>query len=418
MIKEVILSQQNALNNILNKKYILRDNKLDLSRNNPLIKVIIGPRRSGKSYFAVHKLKEAGNFGYVNFDEERFQNLDNNDEIIEAVNSIYNKPQFLLLDEIQNLHKWELFVNRLQREGYKLVLTGSNSNLLSSELSTHLTGRYLPYFIFPFSYKEYLRVFNSGTDVSNVSNLKSRLSDYSESGGYPETLLFDIDSKNYIETLLQSILLKDIIKRYRIRLVNEIEKLANYAVINSGSEFSYVKVAKHLRIGSDKTVEKYLKYFENAFLIFQLNRFSYKYKNQISYNKKLYAYDNSLLKANEYFYGMNKGKLLENLIAIYLKRVALETNEKIYYYKTKNNYEVDFLVEKNGKVLKLIQVCYDLSNIETYERETRSLLIAGRELGCNNLLLINLEKETEKEYEHAGKKQIIKFVAAYNVLIK
>jgi predicted AAA+ superfamily ATPase len=415
MIKEVIFSQKNSLNNILSKKYILRDNKLDLKKDNPLIKVIIGPRRSGKSYYAIHKLKEIGNFGYVNFDEERFQNLRNNDEIIEAVNSVYHNPEFLLLDEIQNLPGWELFVNRLQREGYKLVLTGSNSNLLSSELATHLTGRYLPSFIFPFSFKEYLRVFDS--DATN-SNLKSHLSNYMESGGYPETLLFDIDSKNYIETLLQSILLKDIIKRYRLRLVNEIEKLANYAIINSGSEFSFSKIAKHLHIKSDKTVEKYLMYYENAFLVFHINRFSYKYKNQIIYNKKLYAYDNSLLKGNEYFYGINKGKLLENLIAIYLKRNELETNEKLYYYKTKNNYEVDFLIEKNGKVLILIQVCYDLSNIETYDRETRSLLIAGRELDCENLLLINLEKESMEKYEYAGNIQNIKFVTAYNFLTK
>jgi hypothetical protein len=94
-----------------------------------------------------------------------------------------------------------------------------------------------------------------------------------------------------------------------------------------------VKIAKLLRLRSDKTVGKYLKYFENAFLIFQMNRFSYKYKNQIGYNKKIYAYDKSLLKANEYFYGMNKGRLLENLIAIYLKRNELENNGKIYYYK-------------------------------------------------------------------------------------
>jgi predicted AAA+ superfamily ATPase len=109
---------------------------------------------------------------------------------------------------------------------------------------------------------------------------------------------------------------------------------------------------------------------------------------------------------------------LENLIAIYLKRNELETNEKLYYYKTKNNYEVDFLIEKNGKVLILIQVCYDLSNIETYDRETRSLLIAGRELDCENLLLINLEKESMEKYEYAGNIQNIKFVTAYNFLTK
>lgn len=413
MIKEIIMSQKNALTGIFEKRYIFRDNNLNLKRDNPLAKVIIGPRRSGKSYFSLHKLKETGNFGYINFDEERFQNLTNNDELIDAVKDVYNNPEYLLLDEIQNLPKWELFVNRLLREGNNLVITGSNSNLLSSELSTHLTDRYLPFYIFPFSFKEYLRIFEYESDFPKY---KSNFLNYMERGGYPETLLFDIDSKNYIETLLQSILLKDIVKRYKIRLVNEIEKLVNYTIINSGTEFSYSKIAKHLKIKSDKTVEKYLKYFENAFIIFQINRFSYKYKNQISYNKKIYTFDNSFLKNNEYYFGMNKGKLLENLIAIFLKRISLQTKENIYYYRTSNNYEVDFLVEKNGKVLKLIQVCYDLSNITTHEREIRSLLIAGRELDCKNLFVINLETETTKDFTYSGKKQKVQFILAQNLL--
>ncbi len=415
MIKEIIISQKNVINSILENKYVHRDNNLNLKRNKPLAKVIIGPRRSGKSYFSLHKLKETGNFGYINFDEERFQNLSNNDELIDAVKYVYNNPEYLLLDEIQNLPKWELFVNRLLREGNNLVITGSNSNLLSSELSTHLTGRYLPFYIFPFSFKEYLRISESEYDFPKY---KFNLLNYMERGGYPETLLFDIDSKNYIETLLQSILLKDIVKRYKIRLVNEIEKLANYTIINSGTEFSYSKIAKHLNIKSDKTVEKYLKYFENAFIIFQLSRFSYKYKHQISYNKKIYTYDNSFLKNNEYYYGMNKGKLLENLVAIFFKKKSLETNENIYYYRTRNNYEVDFLTEKNGKVVKLYQVCYDFSNITTYEREIRSLLIAGRELDCKDLFVINLDTETTKEFTYYGKKQEIQFILAQNLLMK
>ncbi|MBN1634209.1 MAG: ATP-binding protein [Ignavibacteria bacterium] len=414
MIKDIILSQQNTLKNTLSKKYIKRDVELGLNKNNSLIKVIIGPRRAGKSYFAIHKLRETENFGYVNFDDERIRNLKNNDEINEAVNSVYGNPEYLLLDEIQNLSKWELFVNRLQREGYKLVLTGSNSNLLSSELATHLTGRYLPYFIFPFSFKEYLRVFSSKKKISN----KNHLNNYIESGGFPEILLFDIDLKNYIETLLQSILLKDIVIRYKIRLADEIQKLANYVIINTGSEFSYSKISRYLKIRSDKTVEKFIKYFENVFLLFQVSRFSYKYKNQITYNKKLYTYDNAFLQGNEYFYGFNKGKLLENLVAVHLKQKEFINNEKLFYYRTKNNYEVDFLVEKNGKILKLIQVCYDLSNIKTFEREIRSLLIAGRELNCKELVIINPDEEMLKEYSYSGTKQTIKLVSAQNILLK
>ena len=172
-IKEIITLQRREIESKLREKYIERNQELKI--DNDLIKVIVGPRRAGKSFFAIHFLNKRGEFGYVNFDDEKLSEVANYDEIVTAMNSIYNNPKFVLFDEIQNLPKWELFTNRLQRQGYKLIITGSNSNLLSKELATHLTGRHLLTNIFPFSFKEYLKF--EGRELTNTE-IKEELSKY------------------------------------------------------------------------------------------------------------------------------------------------------------------------------------------------------------------------------------------------
>ena len=151
MIKETLIAQKQELDKKLKEVYIERTvnlKKLEV----PLIKVIIGPRRAGKSFFALHFLNKRGNFGYVNFDDEKLTDVKDYDAIVESMNTIYSNPKFILFDEIQNLPKWELFVNRLHRQNLNLIVTGSNSKLLSKELATHLTGRHFLIIIFPFSF--------------------------------------------------------------------------------------------------------------------------------------------------------------------------------------------------------------------------------------------------------------------------
>src|SRR3989344_1009858 len=135
--KDIILLQKQELEKKQREMYVIRESQL--KTGSTLIQVIIGPRRAGKSFFAVHNLQ--GSFGYVNFDDERLITIKDYDEIITAIDAVYQSPEVILFDEIQNLPNWELFVNRLQRQGRKLVITGSNSKMLSKELATHLTGR-------------------------------------------------------------------------------------------------------------------------------------------------------------------------------------------------------------------------------------------------------------------------------------
>ena len=158
MYKDVILIQKRELENRLQETYIERKLSVPWDLGDDLIKVISGPRRAGKSFFAIHLLRQTGSYGYVNFDDERLIAIEDYDEIVSAVNTVYGNPRYLLFDEIQNLPRWELFVNRLQRQGFRLLITGSNANLLSSELATHLTGRDAVCVLFPFSFGEYLAV--------------------------------------------------------------------------------------------------------------------------------------------------------------------------------------------------------------------------------------------------------------------
>lgn len=189
MIKDILLKQKEELDSKLKEFYIEQELPSD-KLNIPLIKVIIGPRRAGKSFFTIKFLEKQSNFGYVNFDDENLTQIENYDEIITTINSIYGNSKILLFDEIQNLPKWEYFTNRLHRQDYNLVITGSNSNLLSSELATHLTGRHIAIYIMPFSFKKYLKLEKKELTTYET---KAKLDDYLMYGGYPEPLIKKIN---------------------------------------------------------------------------------------------------------------------------------------------------------------------------------------------------------------------------------
>jgi predicted AAA+ superfamily ATPase len=412
-IKETLMLQRKEIEARLKERYIERDKELKL--NNTLIKVIIGPRRAGKSFFAIHFLNKKGKFGYANFDDERLAEIIDYNEIITALNSIYDNPELILFDEIQNLPKWELFVNRLQRQGYNLVITGSNSNLLSKELATHLTGRHLSARILPFSFKEYIKFENK--ELINAE-IEEKLFQYLIKGGYPEILLKKVDIKEYLSSLFNSILYKDIVKRYRIRNPKEIENLAFYLISNVSHEYSYNSLTKVSKIKSSHTIEKYLGYLEESFILFSLNRFSYKIKEQISSNKKIYCIDNGFIQANAFKLSPDLGKLYENAVAVELKKKELDESIEVYYWKNQQQEEVDFVIKKGAKVKQLIQVCSNMENIKTKKREIKALIKAGKELNCTNLLVITENTEKREKVEWFGDKAVIEFIPLWKWLLK
>jgi len=417
MIRDILLLQKRELENRAKERFVERDTDYEKPLQNDLIKVIIGPRRAGKSFLGFNLLHKKGNFGYANFDDEKLIETKNYDEIIATLNSLYNNPKYILFDEIQNLAKWELFVNRLQRQGYNLVITGSNSNLLSSELSPHLTGRHMLINIFPFSFAEFLKI-NGGPGQMTSQEIKAKLFEYLTYGGYPEPWQKQIDHKEYLSTLFNSIIYKDIVKRFNIRLISTIENLAVYLVSNTATEFSYNTLRRITGCKSVHTIEKYLRYLEESFIFFRIHRYSPDLRDQLSSNKKIYCIDNGFIHAKAFSTGTDTIRLYENAVAVKLKKEEMDGGAKVFYWRHPLQQEVDFVLKEGTEITQLIQVCRDLDDIKARETAEKSLIKAGRELKCGNLLVINEDYEGEEEKQWFGASAKITCIPLWKYLLQ
>lgn len=375
MAVDIIYHQKNELERLLNKKYILRENLIagEKALKNDLIKVIIGPRRAGKSTYCLEIL-QSKNFAYLNFDNEDILNIGSHEKIISLLEEVYSNSKIYFLDEIQNLPKWELFVNTLQRRGFNVILTGSNANLLSGELATHLTGRYEEITVYPFSFKEYITAKNGDEHL---------LLDYLQTGGYPEIVVNNIDSKNYLSTLVEAVIFKDIVKRYKVRYSSELDGLVKMIFSGFTKPVSVTNLGKNIGIGSHHTVNKYLGYLHKVYLVMFLDRFSYKAKERVKLAKKAYFVDNGFASIN-FSASPDFGKLMENMVFMHY----LRAKKSIFYYQTKSGKEVDFVVKSGMNISSLVQVCWDLDSGKTKKREISALNEAGIELKCQDKIII------------------------------
>jgi len=307
-----------------------------------------------------------------------------------------------------------LIVNRLQRQSIRLVITGSNAHLLSSELATHLTGRYIPIWILPFSFSEFLAARTESNILS--SEYPGFLHQYIDTGGYPEIVLGKADRDSYLNTLIQAVLFKDIVRRYHIRSPQAIEDLSLYLISNPASEYSYANLGDLTRT-STNTVKKYLQYLHQSFLFFSIPRFSWKAREQISSNKKIYLIDTGFYSARSIRHSLQIGKMYENLTAIHLYRLELSGMCRLSYWKNQQGEEVDFVIQSGTEVKTLIQVSFDISKTKTLQREIRALLKASKELGCDTLVLITESEEHMMEAEWYGIKRMIQVVPLYKILL-
>jgi uncharacterized protein len=366
------------------------------------IKVVIGPRRSGKSVFALQMLKAVGitDFAYVNFDDERLNAPLDLDNLMAAMIQIYGETKTIFLDEIQNVKGWELFVNRLQRRGYNLVLTGSNAHLLSQELATHLTGRYHEVRILPFSFPEYLDVLDFEIDDrlqarERQGQLLRHLDDYLLSGGYPDIIVAGDPPGDYLKTLFESILFKDVVKRHNVRDATKLYDVAQWLIGNVAREYTCTSLNNALGFRSVHTVDQYVAYLVEAFLFMSVTRYSPKAKLRMTAPRKIYGYDTGMINAIRFRTGRDTGRLLENLVATELYRRGIE----LYSYKTANGWEVDFLLRETGKPDQLVQVCYDLLDAKTRQREIQALHAAGIELKHAGGTILTWDEEGQEDVD-------------------
>lgn len=396
-----ILSEQREELEILSKTPMLERttvNEVNISSN--LVQIISGIRRCGKSTLAWMALKDQ-KFAYINFDDERLVNIkaDDLNQLLETLYLVYGEFEHLLLDEIQNIEYWHLFVNRLLRKKIKIVLTGSNSNLLSQEMASHLTGRYTKTELFPYSFSEFLQAGKS--KVENLETARGRglilnkLMEYMQLGGFPE-VVYGENKKQYISNLFDAIVSRDIIYRHKIRHARTFREIANWLSGNFAAEVSYNRIKNIFGLGSENTAKNYISYLEEAWLFVSLSKFSYK-KQESLRKRKMYLIDLSFAELSGDSASKNEGRLLENLVFLHLLRKRTKEGYEIYYYKT--TIEVDFVIYKQGHVEELIQVSLSLEDTKTRNREVRALLTASRDLNTINLTIITLNSKESIEAE-------------------
>ena len=370
------------------------ESQLDLMSNRA--QVVIGVRRCGKSTLCEMFLKRKGiDFAYVNFDDERMNDIKASDldHLLEALYMTYGEFKYLFLDEIQNVEGWPLFVNRLLRQKMHLFITGSNSKLLSKELSTHLTGRNNKVELYPFSYSEYCvmkKVDTTSLSTKAKGARKSTLHEYLLQGGFPE-LFNESNRRGYINGLLDAIIKNDIATRFKVRNVEALRRIAAYLADNYCQEFVAKTVGELFEV-SNHTAENYYSYLKEAFLLVGVNQFSYKSKDRVR-NEKVYVVDTAFVTEREDNFSLeNLGWKLENIICIELMRRYKPLFCDIFYYKEASS-QVDFVIAKDGNVLELIQVSYDISAEKTRNREIRGLKNASKALKCDNLTLVTFEEQ-------------------------
>lgn len=369
-----------------------------------------GIRRAGKStiinQFIQNMIKagfEKNNTLIINLEDPRFSGLTVVDlqKIYETYVLEINpsaKP-IIVLDEAQEVKEWEKFARMLHETGKaKVIVSGSSSKLLSEEYATLLSGRHIDIEVFPLSFWEFLefKKINHADKTDFIKNsfiIKRLLKEYLTFGGFPKicTLTNETDKRILLSSYFQDILISDIQKRHKIREVQKLVDLAKYYMTNLSTLQSCNKISKNLNMNLN-TVERFSSFFSTARLLSFVNKFSYSYKSQLLSQKKVYAIDQGLRSVSGFQFSEDMGRLLENSIYVEL----LRRRKEVYYYKTKNGYEVDFCTKDGLVVTNLIQVCFNLEDNETKKREIKSLVNASKETGCKNLVIITFDEEGEE----------------------
>lgn len=360
---------------------------LSKALSSPLVKVITGPRRAGKSTLAFQTLAEK-KFAYLNFEDDSLKDNIASDELIAALEKVYGAADHFFFDEIQNYPHWESFINKLHRRGYNLVITGSNSRLLSREIGSALTGRHLSFELLPFSYREFL----SGIEQGKIGD-EELFRRFLTWGGFPEVVLSGLEPHGYLRTLFDSVVLRDIVTRHRIRSSTAVRDLINLLINNAASRFSARSLERALGSLSIATVQKFIAYFREAYLVHDMQPYFFKPKLRLNADRKIYSYDNGFISALSQPAGSNDSRLLENLVFVELVRRGFKPNLDLFYYQTRTGNEVDFFVREGAKNLELIQVTQNLSALKTRERELRALHQASEELKVSRLTVITMDLE-------------------------
>ena len=392
-IEKVLLEQQDELEALEGEVLIHRPEEDLINLNSKLAQVVIGVRRSGKSTLCFNALRKAGvHYAYANFDDERLEELETQDldNVLQTLYKIYGKFDYLFLDEIQNIDGWPLFVNRLLRQRIHIIITGSNAKLLSTELATHLTGRHHKIELFPFSFKDWCSIKEvdyTRLTTKNKGLLSKAYDEYFRHGGFPELISGEENPKEYISTLIDNIISQDIKKRYKIRNIDALKRLAHHILNETPTLIVKDTLQNIIGIKSERTLGNYLMYLNQTYLISTISKYSSRSRERAR-NEKSYAIDVAFMdKRENAFSGENLGWRLETIVYLELLRRKAGTVNDIYYYQGRSA-EADFVVCDGNKTLAVYQVSYDISNEKTRKREIKGCIAGAKATKCDNLFLI------------------------------
>ena len=417
IIETIVEEQLEELKAMSEQNFCTRREEDEINLSSKMAQVAIGVRRSGKSVLCYNALTKANiQFAYINFDDERFQDITSADlnNVLLVLNKVYGDFKYLFMDEPQDVDGWHLFVNRLLRKGLRIIITGSNAKLLSGELATHLNGRSMEIPLFPFSFKEYCEFHQVNVSSKTTSNKAARLAlfdEYLKKGGFPE-LLSEKNVGKYIDTLVSRIINIDIVKRHKIKYKATLESMINHILNNVPSEIAYEELAHLFDIRSHHTAENYVCYAEKAYLISICKRWSTKSKVRVG-SRKAYPIDVALMNnRKDAFVGDNLGYRLESIVYLELLRRTKPLNQNVFYLKEQSG-EADFVVCEGNDVIEVIQVSYDIASPATRKREINGLIVGAKKTKCDKLTLIT--RHNQEQIVENG--HTINIVPAYDWLV-
>lgn len=376
-ISQVIDAQRQTF---LNKEGGVERKTLEsISVLNGFATIITGIRRCGKSTLLLQLMQRYfKEFLFLNFEDIRLAGFDRDSLVLLHREIEKRKVKTLFFDELQLVQDWEIFINQLLREDYQVFITGSNASLLSSEFATHLTGRHLSHELFPFSFEEFLM-------LKKLPANEDSLLKYLFVGGMPE---FAKTEQNILLTsLIDDILIKDIAVRHTIRDVDSIRKLTLFLLSNAGNLVSANKLTGLFGIKSVSTILEYFSYLTESYLVDFVPQFNYSTKAQIRNPKKIYAIDTGIAKNLEFSTTDNSGHLLENAIYLHLRK----SGKDIFFFN-ENKHECDFVQMKKGKVVKLLQVCLQITQ-DNRLREVNGLIEAMRYFNFTKGMIITANQQ-------------------------
>lgn len=391
---------------------ILRNQPIIEPANIKRILAIVGPRRAGKTYFMyqlIQSLLQSNQYSkehilFLDFEDYRLGEFtgDAIDEIFTAFYQVAGQyPLFLFFDEVQNLPNWSSVLRTLHNRGkFRIIVSGSSSGLLSSEIATELRGRYEDIIMLPFSFQEYLRY----RDISHApaslqtaarGNILAAFYDYVKHGGFPEVAMADseIEQRKLLQSYFKTVFYKDILERYNIKARYVLDALMNDILENYASMFSITRFEKQLKSnslpGSKRTIANYFHYLTEAFFVIANEKFSFSPRRRIMNPKKAYLTDTGFAALGRPF-TENRGRIIENIVAIDLFRHGMET----YYFKNRN--ECDFIIKQGRKPTHALQVCWELTT-RNEKREIAGLVDACGTLGLNSGIILTYAQDEERE---------------------